>query len=203
MTGTAAEGKKLVLVTGGARSGKSGFAERLFMKRIPDGGIYVATAEAHDDEMRERIRRHQSDREQSGYGWKTVNEPLRLPEWLARTSLDTEAADEGPAVLIDCLTLWLSNELLQAERQWGEGPEAERYLEGRIERLAEEAGRFRGTLVMVTNEVGDSIVPVYKLGRMFRDAAGRLNQRIAGKADEVYLVTAGIPIELKSREVQL
>ncbi|GAC42494.1 bifunctional adenosylcobinamide kinase/adenosylcobinamide-phosphate guanylyltransferase, partial [Paenibacillus popilliae] len=130
-------------------------------------------------------------------------EPLQLPEWLARTRADAEAADEVPAVLIDCLTLWLSNELLRAEQQWGAGLEAERYLEARIERLEEEAVRFHGTLVMVTNEVGDSIVPVYKLGRVFRDAAGRLNQRIAGKVDEVYLVTAGIPIELKSREVQL
>lgn len=186
---------RLILVTGGARSGKSTFAERLLQKLAPQGGTYVATAEAHDDEMQERIRLHQAQREASGYGWHTANCPLQLPEWL------TEA--DGAAVLIDCLTLWLSNELLQAQQESGEGPELEQRLDARIDELLDVLAEVQGTVVVVTNEVGSGVVPAYKLGRIFRDAAGRLNQRLAARADEVYLVTAGIPIEIKSRMVQL
>lgn len=186
---------RVILVTGGARSGKSTFAERLLQKLAPQGGTYIATAEAHDDEMQERIRLHQAEREASGYAWLTANCTLQLPEWV-------KEADE-PAVLVDCLTLWLSNELLHAERELGEGPEMEQRLYARIDDMLDALAAARGTIVMVTNEVGSGVVPAYKLGRIFRDAAGRLNQRIAARADEVYLVTAGIPIEIKSRMVQL
>lgn len=187
---------KIILVTGGARSGKSTFAERLFMKLSPQGGTYVATAEAHDEEMKERIRLHQASREASGYAWSTVNQSLDLPGWLSE--------EEQPTVLVDCLTIWLSNELLRAEQEDEERMEAQ--LECRIHDILHALQGIQqrdGVVVMVTNEVGSGVVPAYKLGRVFRDAAGRLNQRIAALADEVYLVTTGIPIELKSRMVEL
>ena len=101
--------------------------------------------------------------------------------------------------MIDCLTVWLSNELLAAEQE----PDVLCRLERRIDELVSAVAAYQGLIVMVTNEVGDGVVPAYKLGRIFRDAAGRLNQRMAAIAEEVYLVTAGIPIELKSRMVKL
>ncbi|WP_430110488.1 bifunctional adenosylcobinamide kinase/adenosylcobinamide-phosphate guanylyltransferase [Paenibacillus sp. B1-33] len=187
---------KIVLVTGGARSGKSTFAEQLFMRLSPNGGIYAATAEAHDEEMMERIRLHRASREASDYGWATVNQPLDLPTWLSQA--------EQPAVLVDCLTIWLSNELLRAEQE--DEAHMEEQLESCIRSMQQVLHTIQGRegiVVMVTNEVGSGVVPAYKLGRIFRDAAGRLNQRMAALADEVYLVTAGIPIELKSRMVEL
>ena len=100
---------------------------------------------------------------------------------------------------MDCLTVWLSNELLAVEQD----PDFSAKLEQRIQSFIDAAAQYEGLLVLVTNEVGSGVVPAYKLGRVFRDAAGRLNQRAAAAADEVYLVTAGIPIELKSRMVEL
>lgn len=183
---------RLILVTGGARSGKSSFAERLVQKRSPQGCLYVATAEAWDEEMKERIHLHQKQREAAeGYLWRTAESPLGLPEWLA--------ACEEQSVMIDCLTVWLSNELLAVEQE----EDALARVEQRIEQLVQAAAQYSGLLVMVTNEVGDGVVPAYKLGRQFRDTAGRLNQRMAALASEVYLVTAGIPIEIKSRMVEL
>ncbi|MGZ9583551.1 bifunctional adenosylcobinamide kinase/adenosylcobinamide-phosphate guanylyltransferase [Paenibacillus marinisediminis] len=182
---------RIILVTGGARSGKSSFAERLMRKRSPEGCLYVATAEALDEEMKERIHLHQAERNAAAYRWDTAEWPLNLPEQLA--------ACTAPSVMVDCLTVWLSNELLAAENE----PDSTARVERRIQQLAEAAANYNGTLVMVTNEVGNGVVPAYKLGRVFRDAAGRLNQRMAGMAEEVYLVTAGIPIELKSRMVEL
>lgn len=146
--------------------------------------------------MKERIRLHQASREASGYAWSTVNQSLDLPGWLS--------GEEQPTVLVDCLTIWLSNELLRAEPEDEERMEAQ--LECRIRDILHALQGIQqrdGIVVMVTNEVGSGVVPAYKLGRIFRDAAGRLNQRIAALADEVYLVTAGIPIELKSRMVEL
>ena len=181
----------VILVTGGARSGKSSFAEQLMGKRSPEGALYVATAEALDDEMKDRIHQHQLDRERANYRWDTAEWPVSLPEKIASCT--------ASAVMIDCLTVWLSNELLAAEQE----PDVLFRLERRIEELVSAVAAYQGLIVMVTNEVGDGVVPAYKLGRIFRDAAGRLNQRMAAIAEEVYLVTAGIPIELKSRMVKL
>ncbi|MCZ8519381.1 MULTISPECIES: bifunctional adenosylcobinamide kinase/adenosylcobinamide-phosphate guanylyltransferase [Paenibacillus] len=174
-----------VLVTGGARSGKSGFAER-HAARLGGSGLYIATSQAYDDEMRERIALHRRSREEQAFPWTTVEEPYKLSERLAE-------ADQ-PVVLVDCLTLWLSNWLLRNESE----PQSQRLLEEKIEELAQVFERVDRPVILVTNEVGYGLVPEYKLGRIFRDLSGRMNQRLARAADEVFLVTAGIPLELKA-----
>ncbi|KWX74245.1 bifunctional adenosylcobinamide kinase/adenosylcobinamide-phosphate guanylyltransferase [Paenibacillus jilunlii] len=180
-----------ILVTGGARSGKSGFAERL-VHSLADQAVYVATGQAFDEEMKARIALHRKLREESGGAWEILEEPLELPALLDRLS-------GGKAVLVDCLTLWLSNVLLAVEDQEDRQERAER----EISRLEQSVSSFRGTLVLVTNEVGDGIVPEYALGRLYRDLAGRMNALLARRCGQVFLVTAGIPIELKSREYRL
>ncbi|MEK5376094.1 bifunctional adenosylcobinamide kinase/adenosylcobinamide-phosphate guanylyltransferase [Paenibacillus sp. FSL P2-0173] len=185
------------LVTGGARSGKSGFAERLCMSRAP-GACYIATAHAYDMEMKERIALHRVQRESAGYDWQTLEEAQALPELLRRLGGD-QASQPSPAptVLVDCLTLWLSNVLLAA------GEDGEAASRAAINELAAAVEQYPGQLVIVTNEVGDGIVPEYPLGRLYRDLSGVMNQRIARLCDEVFLVTAGIPVELKQLEYKL
>lgn len=180
-----------MLVTGGARSGKSAFAERLTLS-LADQALYVATGQAFDEEMQARIALHRREREESGGQWETLEEPLALPALLERLP-------GGKAVLVDCLTLWLSNVLLSVE---AEADRQER-VEQEIDRLEQSVAAFRGTLVLVTNEVGDGIVPESALGRLYRDLAGRMNARLVRKCRQVFLVTAGIPVELKSREYKL
>ncbi|MBW4840530.1 MAG: bifunctional adenosylcobinamide kinase/adenosylcobinamide-phosphate guanylyltransferase [Paenibacillaceae bacterium] len=195
-----------ILVTGGARSGKSTFAERWVMKQAK-AACYVATAQAFDDEMKARINLHRLQREQSGFAWTTREAPLGLVELLQELGEQPDRMEEisvsevtCPIVLIDCLTLWLSNVLLRA----GDGPDtSDAVLAREIERLAAAVEAFPGTLVMVTNEVGSGIVPEYPLGRQYRDWAGLLNRTMASISDQVFLVTAGIPIELKSLEYRL
>jgi len=200
-----------ILITGGARSGKSRFAEQ-YAARLGENGVYIATSQAFDDEMRSRIKLHRLRREQGTFSWTIREEPYALEETLL--ALEGECrrggaggqTDRPGIVLVDCLTLWLSNWLLRCERE----PNAEERLEARIGGLAERVAGWGGAtpeasphLLLVTNEVGDGIVPDYPLGRMFRDAAGRLNQRLAAVCEQVFLVTAGIPVELKSREFRL
>lgn len=180
-----------ILVTGGARSGKSSFAERLTLS-LAGQACYVATGQAFDEEMKARIALHRQQREESGSQWETLEEPLDLPALLERLS-------GGKAVLVDCLTLWLSNALLAVE---GQADRQER-VEQEIARLEQSVTSFQGTLVLVTNEVGDGIVPEYALGRLYRDLAGRMNALLARQCQQVFLVTAGIPVELKSREYLL
>lgn len=168
----------LALVLGGARSGKSRFAEGL----VSASGlrcIYIATAERGDAEMSERISHH---RERRGPDWRTVEEPRRLEETLER--------EAGPdrAVLVDCLTLWLSN-LMLAERDVD--------LDARSRGLCAAMGRAGGLCVLVSNEVGLGLVPETPLGRRFRDAQGRLNQAVAAVADRVVFLAAGLPLILK------
>ncbi|TDR94575.1 adenosylcobinamide kinase /adenosylcobinamide-phosphate guanylyltransferase [Enterovirga rhinocerotis] len=164
------------LVLGGARSGKSAHAERL----VRDSGLapfYLATAEAGDAEMGERIALHRARR---GPGWTTREEPLALAE-----ALSAEAR-EGRAVLVDCLTLWLSNLVF-----------AERDLDAETERLCTALGRLPAPVVLVSNEVGMGLVPETPLGRRFRDAQGRLNQAVAAAVPAVVFVAAGLPLRLK------
>ena len=164
------------LVLGGARSGKSAFAERM----IGDSGltrIYLATATADDDEMRNRIVHHRTQR---GEGWTTVEEPLALVDALTRE------ATHGRAVLVDCLTLWLSN-LMFAERD----PDVE------ARRLTRFLGVAKYPVVLVSNEVGLGLVPETPLGRNFRDAQGRLNQVVAANVPNVVFIAAGLPLWLK------
>ena len=168
----------LTLVLGGARSGKSALAERLLLAEA--GGAtphYIATAEALDDEMRARIAHHRAARD--GDGWVTVEAPRDLAGALSRIP-------PAAPVLIDCLTLWLSNHLLADSDLTAEAAALDAALAARA-----------APVVAVANEVGLGIVPDNALARRFRDAAGRLNQRLAARAARVYFVAAGLPIALK------
>jgi adenosylcobinamide kinase/adenosylcobinamide-phosphate guanylyltransferase len=166
---------RVTLILGGAASGKSRFAERLVLGTgLPK--TYIATAQAFDEEMAHKIRKHVADR---GDGWVTVEEPLDVPEAIGRLA-------PGSAALMDCATLWLSNALL-----------AEQALSERCDALVQAVATAAGPLVIVSNEVGQGIVPDTKLGRDFRAAQGRLNQDLAARADLVVLVVAGLPLVLK------
>lgn len=166
---------RVVLIGGGARSGKSTLALRLALD-TPGRKVFVATATAGDDEMGDRIARHQAER---GPEFSTVEEPVALVEALDR--LDAEV------VLVDCLTLWLSN-LMFAEH-----PD----VEGEVARLVAALDRPGRTVIVVTNEVGLGIVPENALARRFRDVAGRAHQRLAARADEVYAGLLGVMLRLK------
>lgn len=172
---------RLTLVLGGARSGKSAYAESLVAESLVQGSpgdpVYIATGEAGDAEMAARIERHMARR---GARWRTVEEPLDLAGALRREAVD------GNAVLVDCLTLWLSNVMAA-----GRDPQAE---ESRLVGALAEAA---APVVVVANEVGLGIVPDNALAREFRDSAGRLNQAVAGVADRVVFVAAGLPLTLK------
>ena len=165
----------LTLVLGGARSGKSRHAEAI-VGAAPPPRYYIATAEALDDEMRRRIDEHRSRR---GAGWQTVEAPLDLA-----AALDAVPADAP--VLVDCLTLWLSN-LMLAGRATGPAEDA----------LIAALERRRGMTVLVSNEVGLGIVPENRLARDFRDAAGTLHRRVAEIAQHVHFMVAGIPTIVK------
>jgi adenosylcobinamide kinase/adenosylcobinamide-phosphate guanylyltransferase len=165
----------VILITGGARSGKSKRAETR-TRAFPGQPVYVATAEALDAEMDARIARHRARR---GTDWIEREVPLDLVSALVAT-------DGGGARLVDCLTLWLSN-LMHAERDW----------EREVIELADALPRLGSPVVFVTNEVGLGIVPDNALARSFRDAAGIMNQTIAAAADEVEFVVAGLPMKLK------
>lgn len=177
----------IVLVTGGAKSGKSSFAEQYAM-HLSESAVYIATAQIYEEEMRARYVRHRERRERSGFAWETIEEPYELAATL-------RAAPDHRTVLVDCLTLWASNWLLMFERE----ADWENLVRLKIEELASALSARQGTTILVTNEVGSGIVPEYPLGRYFRDAAGGMNQRLASLSDQVFLVTAGIPVELTSR----
>lgn len=166
---------RLTVVVGGARSGKSGLAERL-VTATGRPRRYIATAQAWDAEMADRIARHRTDR---GPAWETVEAPLDLPAALA-----TAQAEE--AVLVDCATLWLTNHML-----------AEHDLGAETARLIAAIAACPAPVVVVTNEVGMGIVPENALARAFRDAQGRLNQRLAAEAGLAIGVMAGLPVMLK------
>jgi adenosylcobinamide kinase/adenosylcobinamide-phosphate guanylyltransferase len=169
ITGTA-------FVLGGARSGKSRFAEQL----VTDSRLerhYVATGRAWDDEMRARIDQHKADR---GALWTTHEEPLELVACLS------EIDGEGRAILVDCLTLWVTNLMME-----------ERDLAAEFAALAGWLPKARARLVLVSNEVGLGIVPENRMAREFRDNAGRLHQMIAAEAAEVYFIAAGLPLKMK------
>lgn len=166
----------VTLVLGGARSGKSRFAEQL-LDRVPRNRTYLATSEIFDDEMAERVRLHRAQR---GENWRTVEEPLAMAATLIRET------EKGDAVLIDCLTLWLSN-LMGAGRD----------IAGETAQLIASLPQLGGPVVFVSNEVGLGIVPDNALARQFRDHAGRLNQAIAAAADQVFFLAAGLPLRLK------
>lgn len=164
------------LVLGGARSGKSRHAQAL-VEAYPGRLVYIATAQALDDEMEARIARHREDR---GPRWSTLEAPVDLVGGIER------AAREADAVLVDCLTLWLSNLML-----------ADAVLQPRFDGLCRAIADCPRPLVLVANEVGLGIVPDTPLGRRFRDEAGRLNQQVATTVEHAVFVAAGLPLTLK------
>ncbi|OUS33051.1 bifunctional adenosylcobinamide kinase/adenosylcobinamide-phosphate guanylyltransferase [Thalassotalea sp. 42_200_T64] len=197
------------LVLGGARSGKSSFAEQLcFSLRVQNQAdnkadnqsrqkpIYIATAQAFDDEMQRRIAKHQKDREDL---WQLVECPLMLNDAIsdALSQLQSQQPLQGSSViLIDCLTLWLNNVIFE----FGDNARQEDidlYSEQLLTALAPYANKQGMDIVLVANEVGLGVVPLGKVSRLFVDNAGWLNQRIAAVADSVILITAGIPLTLK------
>ncbi|MCW2236793.1 bifunctional adenosylcobinamide kinase/adenosylcobinamide-phosphate guanylyltransferase [Azospirillum canadense] len=166
----------LTLVLGGARSGKSRHAEAL-VTAMPGPRVYIATAQVWDEEMADRVARHQQDR---GPGWMTVEEPLDLSGVLRRHAVP------GTNVLVDCLTLWLSNLMMD-----------EADIPAHSAQLLETLAAVGGRVVLVSNEVGLGIVPDNALARRFRDHAGRLHQDVAALAGRVVFVAAGLPMVLK------
>lgn len=168
--------RRISFVLGGARSGKSRFSENLAL----ESGLlrhYVATSQIFDEEMRARITQH---REQRGEGWVTHEEPLRLSEVLR------DVARPDRIVLVDCLTLWVTN-LMMAEAD----------VEGEGTALVDSLAQLSGPVIFVSNEVGLGIVPDNRMARAFRDHAGRLHQHLAAAADEVFFVAAGLPLKMK------
>ena len=169
------EGHGLTLVIGGARSGKSRHAETLVGQcAVPHA--YIATAQAFDDEMRARIDEHRARRSAD---WQTIDAPFELVSAL-------NDVPDGRPVLVDCLTLWLTNVML-----------AERDVDQESRQLADVLAKPRGPWFVVSNEVGLGIVPDNPLGRRFRDAAGRLNQMVAERASSVIFMVAGLPMKVK------
>lgn len=166
---------RLTLVLGGARSGKSSYAEKL-MGSLPGPWVYIATAEAHDDEMRVRIAGHRARRSAD---WTTIDVPLDL-------AMALEGPQAAKPVLVDCLTLWLTNVMLG-------GHDVVAMRDSLIHALSKRTA----PCILVSNEVGLGIVPDNALARRFRDEAGRLNQSIAAVADRVVFVAAGLPLNLK------
>jgi adenosylcobinamide kinase / adenosylcobinamide-phosphate guanylyltransferase len=173
------------LITGGSRSGKSAFAQQL-AEGLGQSRLFIATCPCIDPEMDERICRHRHDRE--GRGWKTAEEPLLLAERLGSVST-------GTVVLLDCLTLWVSN-LMHAAAQRGDELNEDQ-VAALAAQLGAAASRHQGRMVIVTNEVGFGIVPDNPAARRFRDLAGRCNQVVAAAADEVFLVCCGLPLRVK------
>jgi adenosylcobinamide kinase / adenosylcobinamide-phosphate guanylyltransferase len=174
-------GVKITFITGGARSGKSSFALK---EAPPISGqkAYLATAETLDDEMKERVKRHKKER---GEDWDTYEEPLRIADALS------DLKSRYSVVIIDCLTIWLSNLICNNLDCYKEIADFINVL--RNSKLKTQNSK----LFLVSNEVGMGIVPDNELARRFRDLAGQLNQKVAEIADEVYLVTAGIPMKIK------
>lgn len=168
---------KLTLVTGGAASGKSRFAERLVLSSVRTP-VYVATAQAFDTEMDAKIAKHRGER---GGNWRLIEEPIDIV-----TALKGQFKDE--IVLVDCLTMWLSN-LLLANKDPSEFTAP----------LLEQLANMKTPIVLVTNEVGSSVVPENASARQFQRVQGTLNQRVAEKSDLVVTVIAGLPLSLKGR----
>ena len=178
---------ELILITGGARSGKSGFAERLAMqgKRV----LFVATAEALDDEMARRIAAHRSSRPPE---WDTLEEPRSLPDAIHRKAAGTDSAYD--TIIVDCLTIWVSNLMLLHE---GNADAEARILEA-AGNLLDVRKSSDARWIVVTNEVGLGVVPSSPLGRAYRDALGRVNSLVASRADKVYLMAAGLALDLRA-----
>ena len=180
---------ELILILGGARSGKSTLAEKMARELGGESGVlFVATAEAHDDEMRFRIRKHQADRPA---GWRTLEAPRELGARIPPALVGTERV-----VVVDCLTLLVSN-LVCALPETVPVQEAERLAAAEIAALGAACRASSATWIVVSNDVGLGLVPDNPLGRTYRDGLGRANQQLAAAADQVFFPIAGLPLRLK------
>ena len=215
---------RLILVTGGARSGKSTYAERLAAQLAePRGGrvTYIATSQAYDEEMEQRVRAHQSSRPAT---WTTVECPVEVPAAVRAAAAGTAAGGAGggasagapPIVLLDCVTLWVTNLLFQGGAFGGSEPPEDGYnydkdllppaeeraaaarVTAAVDGLVRAVAETGVTLVAVTNEVGLGVVPEYPLARLYRDQLGWANQRLARDADGLYLLVSGYPLDVKA-----
>ena len=177
---------KIIFITGGARSGKSSFAEQMAGELSESVG-YLATAEALDPEMEDRIRLH---RERRPAHWKTVEEPFDLARGVSRLFVESDV------VILDCLTLWVSNLI----HRYASGVEetAKAYLKKVFDLNTASGDKI---LILVSNEVGMGIIPELPINRVFSDVLGRVNQFVAAQADEVYFMVSGIPMKLNSEKV--
>ena len=173
--------KEITFVIGGCRSGKSTYAMQTAEKIPAEQKIFVATCVPRDDEMKRRVARHQKERSQT---WVTVEAPLNLPEAILQNSRS------GDVVLVDCLTLWVSNLLMET------GDESK--IEEAISQFIKAIEKAAGPVVLVSNEVGTGIVPENALARQYRDIIGRVNQAVAKTADKVIWMVAGIPVTIKN-----
>lgn len=177
----------LILVSGGARSGKSRLAQKLAFEIRGHKVTYLATGEAKDEEMKERILLHQKTRPST---WETVEEPIHILPVIQRE------LEKDRLILLDCMTLWLSNLLLQDSEKTEEALTKE--VIEKLEHLIACQREKRGTIILVSNEVGMGVVPETPLGRIFRDVNGRMNAHLASAATKVYLSFFGLSLELKS-----
>jgi adenosylcobinamide kinase / adenosylcobinamide-phosphate guanylyltransferase len=176
---------RIILVTGGSRSGKSEFARNL-AEALPGRRVFVATCPVVDEEMKDRIEKHKKERLESQ--WETIEEPVAVSKVLSESP--------GFSVfLVDCLTLWMNNLMYRAQEE-GKTFSEENAVE-KCKELLDMSSKTSGTVVFVTNEVGSGIVPENAAARLFRDIVGRCNQTIANAAADVYLVVCGLPITLK------
>lgn len=182
-------GKKLTLILGGARSGKSSYAEKV-AAAAGNAVLYVATAQAWDEEMAERIANHRSQRPPR---WETLEAPTQVGRALAKTLQEQPNID---LMLLDCLTLLASNILIALPEASSEA-DATAALMAEVDALLQVYNGYGGELIIVSNEVGLGIVPAYPLGRLYRDALGRANQQLAAGADEVIFMVAGLPMVVK------
>lgn len=178
---------EIIFVLGGARSGKSAFAEQLAKQRGGDSVLFIATAQALDDEMRERIAQHRRERPPA---WQTLEAPREIPEALRHWKTTPRV------ILLDCLTLWLTNELLADEQ------DSESRVMCQLDLLTEWVRPREIDLILVSNEVGLGIVPENAIARTFRDVLGRVNAHVAKFAGKVYWMVAGLPIEVKALSVR-
>lgn len=179
---------RIALITGGCRSGKSAYAQRL-AESLPPGRLYVATAPVTDEEMRQRIDAHRREREDRG--WETVEEQLDLAGVFRRDR-------RHDVLLVDCVTLWVGNLLYRAEQDGR--PLTETDVAEYCGQVLDAAEARSGTVIFVTNEVGMGVVPDNALARRYRDLVGRANQVIAGRAETVTLLSCGIPWHLKASQ---
>lgn len=192
----------ITLITGGARSGKSRFAELLAKQH--SSVIYVATAQVYDSEMELRVEKHRAQRPAH---WQLVEEPYHLAQVLRQYE------HQADVMLIDCITLWLTNLILanSQDLDWSAGDAMkksdqellERKVMAQVQEAVQAAAGMDGRLIFVSNEVGMGIVPDNPLSRLYRDLAGRANQMISQAADEVYLVVAGYPVEIKQQGAKM